>query len=359
MSLGLPSVNIVFKKKAFEAVQQGAVGVVALVVNDASVTGPTEVKEYRVYRSEEIPAVLSETNRGFVQQTMLGQPNEVRLVVIASDADYAVATSYLETISFNIVAFPGAEAAKVTALTAWAKAMFDAKDRKIMAVLPNAAADHPAIVNFATESVEVGSAVYSATQFTARIAGLIAGLPMSMAPTFHVLSEVTNVPKLTKLEADQAVAAGKLILYHDGEKVKIARGVTSFVTTTPERGEDWKKIKIVRALNKVYQDIKETIEDDYIGKVSNTYINKLLLVAAINVYFEQLESDGLLETALNRADIDIAAQRAYLRTIHDPLEVTKMNEQQVKEANTRDQVFLIATCRPVDAMEDISLTVIL
>jgi hypothetical protein len=41
------------------------------------------------------------------------------------------------------------------------------------------------------------------------------------------------------------------------------------------------------------------------------------------------------------------------------MEVAKMSEQQVKESNTRDQVFLVATCRPVDAMEDISLTVIL
>jgi Phage tail sheath protein subtilisin-like domain len=279
MSLGLPSVNIVFKKKASEAVQQGAVGVVALVVKDASVTNATEVKEYRLHRTEEIPTVLSETNKGFVQQAMLGQPNEVRLVVIAGEAAYAEAMSYLETIAFNIVAFPGADATEVTAWVAWAKAMFDAKDRKIMAVLPNVAADHPAIVNFSTDAIEVGTAVYSATQFTARIAGLVAGLPLSVAPTFQVLPEVTNVPKLTKFEADQAVSAGKLILYHDGEKVKIARGVTSFVTTTPDRGEDWKKIKIVRALNKVYQDIKETIEDDYIGKVSNTYINKLLLVA--------------------------------------------------------------------------------
>ncbi|OPA80218.1 hypothetical protein BVG16_05600 [Paenibacillus selenitireducens] len=355
--MGLPNVNIVFKQKAASAVQQGAVGVVALVLKDALVT---ELTAYTLQGFDEMPKGLTAANEGYVLQAFMGTPKQVKLIVIPDqDADYTKAMQYLETISFNVVAFPGTAAAEVTALSVWAKNLFTNKERKIMAVLPNSAADHPSVINFATDDIEVGSAKYTATQYTARIAGLIAGLPLTVAPTFQVLTEVTNVPSLTKAEADAAVNAGKFVLYHDGEKVKVARGVTSLVTTTEDLGEDWKKIKVVRILNKTYQDLKETVEDSYIGKVQNSYMNKLLLVSAMNAYFEALEQEGILDPGKNRAEIDMTAQRTYLKSILGSDVVAAMTEQQVKEANTRDKVFLTAKQRPLDAIEDVTLTVYL
>lgn len=355
--MGLPSVNIVFKQKAASAVEQGAVGVVALVLKDAAVSGATT---YTLYGIEDIPANLQTENRKYVEQAFMGMPKEVKLVVLPEAAEnYNEALEALETMKFNLVAFPGVESADTAVLSAWAKNLFANKERKVMAVLPHAPADHPAVVNFATDGIEVSGTTYSASQYTARIAGLIAGLPLTVAPTFQVLPEVTSVPQLTKAEADEAVTKGQFILYHDGEKVKIARGVTSFVTTTEEMGEDWKKVKVVRILNKTYHDIKDTIEDLYIGKVQNSYMNKLLLVSAINAYFEQLEQEGILDPGKNTAEIDIAAQRTYLKSILGAEEVAKMSEQEIKEANTRDQVFITAKERPLDAIEDVSLTVYL
>lgn len=34
-----------------------------------------------------------------------------------------------------------------------------------------------------------------------------------------------------------------------------------------------------------------------------------------------------------------------------------MTEQEIKEANTRDKVFLLSTVRPLDAIEDVQLVV--
>ncbi|MBD8500739.1 phage tail sheath subtilisin-like domain-containing protein [Paenibacillus arenosi] len=355
--MGLPSVVIEFKQKAASAVEQGAVGVLALVLKDASVN---DVKEYTLFGIEDVPAGLSAENLAYIQQGMVGLPKEVKLVVIpAAAVDYSAALDRLETITFNVVAFPGVKDAEVAVLSTWAKSMFTNKERRILAVLPHAAADHPAVINFATDNIEVGAKTYTASQYTARIAGLIAGLPLTVAPTFQTLPEVTNVPKLTKADADAAVKAGKLILFHDGEKVKIARGVTSFLTVTEALGADWKKIKVVRILNKTYHDMKATIEDHYIGKVQNSYMNKLLLISAINAYYEVLEQEGILDPGKNIIDIDLAAQRTYLKSILGAEEVAKMTEQQLKEANTRDQVFLTATQRPLDAIEDVKISVYL
>ncbi|MBO8158829.1 phage tail sheath subtilisin-like domain-containing protein [Thermosyntropha sp.] len=358
--MGLPSVNIVFQSKAIKAIERGTIGTLALVLKDASVT---ELTEYIMSDIADIPDTLSTTNQTYLEQAFWGTPKEVKAIVIPDTAtDYSEALNYLETIKFNILAIPGIADTDTSTVASWVKSMRDTKERKIIAVLPDEAADHEGIVNFCVEDgtgvagvVTVGSDTYSASEYSARIAGLISGLPLTIAPTYQVLSEVTDVPHLTKSEADTEIDAGKLILYHDGEKVKIARGVTSLVTTTETKGEDWKKIKLVRILDMIYTDIKTTIEDEYIGKVQNSYENKLLLCAAINAYFEVLEQERVLDPGKNKCEIDIEAQKAYLRSIGE--DVDNRTTQQIKEANTRDKVFLLATVRPLDAIEDVQLVV--
>ncbi len=351
--MGLPSVNIIFQSKAIKAIERGAVGILALVLKDASVEALTT---YRLLDVADIPGTLNTANQDYLEQAFIGTPKEIRVVAIPDDAaDYNAALNYLETIKFNIMAIPGIAEGDVTNIATWAKGMRDNKEKKIMVVLPQNTADHEAVINFATDDIVVGESTYTASQYTARVAGLITGLPLTVAPTFRVLTEINDVPKMIKADADAAVDAGKLILYHDGEKVKIARGVTSLTTTTEAKGADWKKIKLVRILDMLYHDVKETIEDEYVGSVQNSYENKLLLCAAINAYYEVLETEGVLDPGNNKCEINIPAQKTYLRSIGE--DVDNMTEQEIKEANTRDKVFLLSTVRPLDAIEDVSLIV--
>jgi hypothetical protein len=137
--------------------------------------------------------------------------------------------------------------------------------------------------------------------------------------------------------------------------VKIARGITSLTTLTSKASE-WQKIKIVRILDKVYRDLKMLIEDTYVGKMSNSYQNKLLLIAAVNNYFAMLERLELLDSNTeNKCQIDIDAQRTYL--LGQGVDVTIMSNQEIKEYNTADKVFLTSTVRPLDAIEDVALIV--
>jgi len=351
--MGLPSVNIIFQSKAIAAMKRGAVGTLAVVLKDASVAELTEIILQDI---ADIPDTLSATNQEYLEQAFMGTPKEIKAVVIPStEVDYDDALNYLETIKFNIMAVPGIADVDVTNIATWAKGMRDTKEKKIMVVLPKNAADHEAVVNFATDDIIVGETTYTASQYTARIAGLIAGLPLTVAPTYRRMNEVDDVPHLIKADADVAVDAGKLILYHDGVKVKIARGVTSLTTTTETKGEAWKKIKVVRILDMMYHDIKETIEDAYVGSIQNSYENKLLLCAAINAYYEVLEQERVLDPGKNRCEINLVAQKTYLKSIGEP--VDDMREQEIKEANTRDKVFLTSTVRPLDAMEDVQLIV--
>lgn len=178
---------------------------------------------------------------------------------------------------------------------------------------------------------------------------------MTISCTYAPLPEVSDVGRLTREAMDAAVDAGKFILFHDGEKVKVARGVNSLQTTTQDKGDAWKKIKMVEVMDMIQTDIRTTAQDAYIGKYANSYDNKCLLVTAIKGYLVGLEQSGILQAGSSSVGIDLAAQEAYLQSVGT--DTSKMSQQEIKEANTADKVFLEASIKILDAIEDISLNI--
>lgn len=66
---------------------------------------------------------------------------------------------------------------------------------------------------------------------------------MTISATFVLLNEVVDFDRKTKAEMDEAISDRGLILYYDGEKIKLTRAVNSLVTTTQDKGKSFKKIK--------------------------------------------------------------------------------------------------------------------
>lgn len=363
MSLGLPQILITFKSKAASAITRGSRGVVALILKDAAAESGVTVTE--VNDVTEIPQgeALSDVNKDYIAQALIGGAKPPKMAVVLTIPDsaenYNAALDVLETRKFDYLAIPGITGpTDAGAVAGWVKTMRDNKNIKIKAVLPDTAGDHEGIINFATSGIQAGGKTYSATEFTARIAGLLAGTPLTISATFWPLPEVTDIPRLTKEDYDAAIGAGKFVLYHDGEKVKVARAVNSLTSTTPDKGEDFKKIKIVDIMDLRQNDITNTVEDVYIGKYPNSYDNKLLLVSAIKAYDGGLQEDGLLDPAFdNNTGIDVVSQKLYLEGTG--VNTSGMTEQQIKEANTHDKVFLQSNIKILDAIEDFKLTTII
>ena len=357
--MGLPSIEIIFKTLGITAIRRSSRGIVALILEDAthaSVTNPIVMRGVN-----DIPKTLSADNQEQIELAFRGgvnPPKRIMAYVIApageGAADYSDAQNYLETAQWDYLAVPQIAADKVNAMATWVKGLRDTKDIRVKAVLPDCEADHEGIINFITDDIKVGATTYTTAQYCARIAGILAGNPLTISSTFQVLPEVDDVPHWTRDEFDLAIDAGELCLMHDGEKVKITRGVNSLTTFTSDKGEAFSKIKIVDILDLIHRDIKRTAEDYYIGKLPNDYDHKILLVTAVNAYLETLENEGLLDRRKNRIDVDAEAHRLYLEG--KGLSTEDMTLQQLREANTGAQVFLAGSCKPLDAMEDIKLT---
>lgn len=353
--MGLPQITVTFKELGITAIQRGQRGIAAMILRDENIP---ESKTALIYTTTDIPKGISAFNKEQIELCLMGYqttPRRILLYFIENDtADYDEALEYLETARWDYLVIPTIQDAETMKIATWIKGLRTTKDIMKKAVLPNCPADHEGIVNFATEKIVTKEKAYTTAEYCSRIAGIICGTPMTISCTYAPLPEVIDCDRKTKDQMDADIDAGKLIIMHDGEKVKIARGVNSFITTIQEKGKSFKKIKLIDAMDMIHDDIIKTGDDNYIGKYANSYDNKCILITAINGYLGQLVLDGILERVFdNHVEIDVAQQRVYLQSKGQDVE--EMSEQEIKEAGTDDEVFLTGDIQILDAIESIKL----
>lgn len=352
--LGLPNINITFAQQAQSTVEDTLQGTVAIIVKDATAS---DTGSFELTTEEDIPATLSEVNQAYIKRAFVGyvnKPRKVLLYVLDDEAaNLQTALAYLERVEFDYLVGPvDCDSTEAAEIETWIKARW-ADGFYPRAVLPNKASDFEGIVNFATDDIVVEDETLDTAAYCSRIAGLICGTPLDISCTCAPLTEVTDVARLSKSEMDTAINAGKFIIYHDGQKVKVGRGVTSLITTTETTGDAYKKIKVVDTICAIKTTLQRTIQDEYIGKYPNTYDNKCVLITAINNYFVSLEQDNVLQSGTSSVAIDLDAQTKYLKS--NGYDVENMSEDEIKMANTGSKVFLMASIRILDAIEDIDL----
>lgn len=348
--MGLPEVNITFSSLAVTAVQRSQRGVVALVLKDD--TGTFTNKEYRAV-TEVVATDWSAANKAFIEQAFLGGPSKViveRLPVNA--ANYSAALTRLAVKRWNYLAIPGIVTADVSTVATQIKAWRDTNKRPFKAVLPNHTGDHIGIINFATSGIKVGASTYSAADYTARIAGILAGLPLTRSATYFTLPEVEAITESADPNAD--IDAGKLILINDGSKIKIGRGVNS-LTTLAGKGADWKKIKIIEGHDLIQEDITTTFNDNYVGQVINDYDNQVLFLTAVNAYMSSLLGEVLDPAADNTVRVDIEAQRQAWNAIGT--NTSEWDDEKVKASAFQSKVFIAGSFKFLDAVEDLTFRI--
>lgn len=359
-NLTMPTLTVAFKQRSDSAVARSQKGIVVLLIRDA--VADADAKTYVLTSTAQIPATLGTANQAAVRRVFLGNvnpPKKVLLYVMGAESTIesnSAVLTWLSTQRFDYLAGPDdLTADEAAVIKTWLVNQRSDNHAVYKAVLPNLEADSEAVVNFAASGILVDGETFTAAGYCARIAGLIAGTPMTQSVTYAALPEVEDIDRMTSSAMDAAVGAGKLILYHDGEKVKCGRGVNSLTTVTG-RSDIWKKIKLVEILDMIQQDVRLTIQDHYIGKVSNSYDNKVQLVAAISGYLQGLAKSGLIENGFS-CGIDVDAQEAWLQ--ENGVSTAEMSEQEIKQANTGTHVFLVLYVKPIDAMEDVAVVIYL
>lgn len=350
---GLPSITITFTSAARAVSRRAGQGIVAMVLTDA---GSNTAGIYHIATEADIPEGLGVNNKAYIARALIGnvnRPAKIIAVVKTSSTTMATALASLALYDFDwIVGNPELSTADAATIKTWITTQRTDYDKIYKAVLPNVAADSEDIVNFAAEDIKVGNKTYDTEAFCSRIAGVIAGTPLKQSVTNTILPEVSDVKRMSKEEANTAINAGKLILVHDGIKVKLGRGITSLITTT-NKSKLLKKIKLSETLDIIKRDLRVLTQDNYIGKLANNYDNKVVLISAYLAYLKELEAEGILQSGKSSMEIDIDAQRAYLKARGD--NVADMTDDEIKTADTDEQVFIRGSIRMLDAIEDVAI----
>ncbi|WP_287046956.1 phage tail sheath subtilisin-like domain-containing protein [Megasphaera sp.] len=364
---GMPQIIINFRTKGTTAIKRSARGIVAMILHNET---KDEIHNYTIRDVSDIPDTgLTDENVDLIKKCLLGTPLRILVYTLpntnvdSATKDQADVLKMLANIKWNWLCAPTATTQEQNDLASWIKTQRSNKHKTFKAVLSDQAADHEGVVNFCTNNIKVrtdtdslGNPVYTtytAVQYTARIAGILAGLALDRSATYFKLTEVESVEVYEDI--DTLIDKGELLLIdeQDGDGVKIARACNSLTTFTTDKGEEFRKIKIIEGIDMVTDDIRDTFKKYYVGKVINDYNHKMLFISAILVYFSEIKGNVLDADAPNTVDIDTTWQSNYAKLHGD--DPTTMSVMEIRQYNTGDTLALVGDIRLVDAMENLKI----
>lgn len=343
--MGLPEINISFAAAAESVVKRSSRGVVAVILTD-NTNNDTAVKVYN--KLEDVP-VTAYTARSYDYFKLIfaAKPKVIAVRRGTDEDDYATALGKLKELKWNYLTVPGIEAADKAEISAWIISQRQSKHTH-KAVLSGSASNNEAIINYTTDTVksDYSATAFTASEYCARIAGILATMPLTRSCTYFVLDDITATAEVTT--PGDKIDAGELVIIFDGEKYKIGRGVTSYTGTTA----DLKKIKIVEAMDLYYDDIKAAFENDFVGQLNNNYDNKQAFVAAVCDYHKRITGEVISPDTDSSCEIDIAAVASYLAGKN--INTDGMSDEELARADTDSHLFIKSKVRFTDAMEDMT-----
>ncbi len=372
--MGLPKIQIKFTDSARTLLPRSERGIVLVLASKKS--GATGNLRYEfdssIFENKELhDEIAAKTNKGLAYATSALRAGAKKVILHLIDETNTLTKVLIfeKPTKFNYLVYPECPNNKKTEIVTYIK-----NERKAIkgkkAVLFNAnTPNESGIINFTTPKVTVdilkndtfktlGSEVsdevreIAGADYTARIAGTLAGISLAISSTYYVLDELIDCSQSD--EPDKDIDDGKLILINDGEKIKIARGVNSRTEGT----ETFKKIKMVDGMDLILEDIKKIFNDEFIGKMTASYENKMGFIDAINgIYFRRLLSTVLDPEFENKVDIDVEAVKNYM--IERGYDIDNYEEAEIRAFPTGSTLFLKGRIRLLDALEDLELNFVI
>ena len=348
--MGLPEISIEFKTLSSTAIKRSERGIVAMILKD-----DTDEELRYVYTSLDKvdDSKFNEDSKFYIEQAFKEDLSKLIIERIADENTIDKALQRLSTENFNYLCFPSGENGDNLKIASFIKEQ--RKNNKIFkAVLPNTQGDNEGIINYVSTCTDENGKTYPPEKFVSRIASILASIPFSMSSTYYELKDIvdTNIFDNPNGEIDN----GKLILIKDDGVVKIGRGVNSLTTVNKDKQESFKKIRIIEITDMIKDDIYRTMKKEYIGKISNTYDNKMNCIGTINSYLKELQNQEILGDGENRVDIDLESHKQVLRDRgYSEDKISNMNETELRKVNTGSYFYVKGSITPIDSIEDIRI----
>lgn len=243
-----------------------------------------------------------------------------------------------ETYEYNTIVAPMSdnEAGIHALLASTAIRLRDNQGRKVQAVIPAIEGydpDHEGVIVIANGVKMATGQVYNTSIMAGWFAGVTAAAAINRSLTYKTVpGGVDVVPRLNEEAQISAVQSGQLVFDASRNLVRVLVDINTLHTFTSTKGNEFSKNRVLRVLDVIANNTRETWEDNFIGQVTNNATGRDLFKANRAEYLAQLQAQGAVENFITDDII-------------------------VSQGNNKDSVVVSINVQPTDAMEKLYMTV--
>lgn len=210
----------------------------------------------------------------------------------------------------------------------YAKRLREEQGIKFQVVLYNNKADYEGVVNVKNSAVE------SETGLIYWVTGVIAGCEINKSNTNKTYDgEYTVNADYTQAQLETSIDEGEFVLHKVGDEIRVLVDINSLVTTSNEKGEDFKSNQTIRVLDQIATDTASIFNSKYLGKIPNNDAGRTSLWSDIVTLFKNYQT---LQAIENFEDQDIS----------------------VGAGNDKKSVAIDTAVQVINAMEKLYMTVV-
>lgn len=207
---------------------------------------------------------------------------------IGTSGTPAQAVAALEPYEFNVLCAYTEDAEDIAAYITAVKSWRDDMGKKCQVVAYNAGkVDHEGVINVVSTVSDEDAPAYA---LTAWLAGAEAGCNINESCTNKLYDgEYTIIVDKTQTELEACIAAGEIAFHLVYGNIRLLEDVNSLVTTTLDKGEDFKSNQTIRVIDQIANDIAKLFNTKYLGKIPNNASGRISLWGDIVKHHKELE----------------------------------------------------------------------
>ncbi len=214
--------------------------------------------------------------------------NKVYVYDLGTAGTASEAIAALEPYEFNILCAYTASAEDIATYIAAVKSWRDDRGKKCQVVVYNTSkADYEGVINVVSTVSDEGADAHA---LTAWVAGAEAGCKVNESCTNKLYNgEYTIVTNKTQTQLEECIKAGEIAFHLVYGDVRMLEDINSLVTTTADKGEDFKSNQTIRVIDQIANDIAKLFNTKYLGKIPNNASGRISLWGDIVKHHKDLE----------------------------------------------------------------------
>ena len=295
---GIPGsyINFVNATNATSTVGERGTVAIALPLNKAAGTVIEITKGEFTKQSIELLGIEYTSKEAAPLREIFCHATKVYIYDLGLDGAKSVsdAVAALEPYDFNVLCAYTTVTSDVAAYVSIIKVWRDTIGKKCQLVVYNQTnPDYEGIINVVSTVSDEEADEFA---LVAWVAGAEAGCAINESCTNMTYDgEYTVVTDKTQTQLEECIAAGQLAFHNVYGVARVLEDINSLVTTTMDKGEDFKSNQTVRVIDQIANDIAKLFNTKYLGKIPNNASGRVSLWGDIVAHHRQLEAVQAIE----------------------------------------------------------------